>query len=83
MGERRRSGKGRRRLFQPGIGYARGVLRNIFRGGGHGETRARRVRVARTLQLCFFLKENKTKMTPSPAAIAAAVKPAVEISARD
>ena len=34
-------------------------------------------------QPCFFLKENKTKMMPSAAATAAAVKPAVEISARD
>src|SRR5206468_8264670 len=34
-------------------------------------------------QPCFFLKENKTKMMPSAAAIAAAVKPTVEISARD
>ena len=34
-------------------------------------------------QPCFFFKENKTMITPSAAAIAAAVKPTVEISARE
>jgi hypothetical protein len=34
-------------------------------------------------QPCLFLQENKRTITPSPARIAAVVKPVVEISARE
>jgi len=36
-----------------------------------------------SFQPCFFRQESKTAITPNPAAIAAAVKPTVEISARE
>lgn len=39
--------------------------------------------VLRHAQPCFFFKENKRKMMPSAAAIAAAVKPVLEISTRE
>ena len=39
--------------------------------------------IAERPQPRFFLQENKMMMTPSAATIAAAVKPAVEISARE
>ena len=36
-----------------------------------------------SLQLCFFVNENRSTRTPNPAKIAAATKPVVVISARD
>ena len=39
--------------------------------------------VLRHAHPCFFFKENKRKMMPSAAAIAAAVKPVLEISTRE
>jgi len=36
-----------------------------------------------SFQPCFFRQESKTAITPNPAANAAAVKPAVEISPRE
>jgi hypothetical protein len=70
-------------FFSEEAAVARGVLANVVGNRADRGTRARRVRSFESLQPCFFLQENKMMMTPSAATIAAAVKPAVEISARE